>query len=73
LDILNGAPKLVGLKLDEGASLFNGHMAVVTKNLEGFELSALMVVDVHPPPVGLSLFLGAANGVLANDTSQTYL
>jgi hypothetical protein len=35
-------------------------------NLEGFELPTLVVVDGHPPPIVLSLLLGARNGVLAN-------
>jgi hypothetical protein len=66
LDILNGAAKLVGLKLDEGPSLLNGYLAAVTINLEGFELLALVVVDGHPPPIGLSLLPGVRNGVLGN-------
>jgi hypothetical protein len=44
-DNLNGAAKLVGLLLDEGASFLNGHLGAVAMNLEGFELSALVVVD----------------------------
>jgi hypothetical protein len=66
LAILNGAAKLVGLKLDEGPYLLNGYLATVTINLEGFELLALIVVDGHPPPIGLSLLPGVRNGVLAN-------
>jgi hypothetical protein len=66
LDSLNGTAKLVGLLLDERPSLLNGHLAAVDVNLEGFELPTLMVVDGHPPPIGLALLLGAGNGVLAN-------
>jgi hypothetical protein len=63
-DVLNGAAKLVGLHLNEGPSLLNGHLAAVAMDLEGFELTPLMVVDGDPFPIGLALLLGAENGVL---------
>jgi hypothetical protein len=57
LDSLNGAAKLVGLLLDEGPSLLNGHLASVAMNLEGFELSVLVVVDGHLPTIGMPFCL----------------
>jgi hypothetical protein len=41
-------------------------LAAIIMNFEGFELPALVVVDDHPPPIGLSLFLSIGNGILAN-------
>jgi hypothetical protein len=35
LVILNGVAELVGLKLDEGPSLLNGHLATVVRILKG--------------------------------------
>jgi hypothetical protein len=65
-DMLNGAAKLVGLHLDEGPSLLNGHLAAVAMDLEGLELLPLMVVDIDHFPIGLALLLGTGNGVLAD-------
>jgi hypothetical protein len=56
-DVLNGAAKLVGLHLNEALSLLNGHLAAVAMDLEGLELTPLMVVDSDPFPIGLALLL----------------
>jgi hypothetical protein len=69
-DVLNGAAKLVGLLLDEGPLLLDGHLAAVAMDLEGIELAPLMVVDCHPLPIGPALLLCARNGVLANCKSR---
>jgi hypothetical protein len=55
LDILNGATKLVGIKLDEGPSLLHRKFATFTMNLEGFELSMFVEINDDPVPVGLPL------------------
>jgi hypothetical protein len=61
LDILYGAAKLVGLKLDEGPSLLNQQLVTITMNLEGFELLAFVEIDGDPLSIGLPLLLGTAN------------